>query len=199
MIVPSRQVPQKNRRAVILCDQQIHRAIIIEVSDRQAASREWLRKSCAALLADVLKSLARVAKQQHRLPELHAFDSLFDRIIRMAVTEQQVKIAVIVVIKKFQTPAAHQPRSHPDPIGIGNVAEHFVLIVVVERVHFLIDIGREQVDPAILIVVRCVYSHPRAGFAKAADAHACKNSDFLKSPLATVRQKKIRHRIVSHI
>src|SRR3974390_2091895 len=168
MIFSPNHISQEKRRSVVLGNQQIHGSIIVKISQSQAARREWLRESRTTLLAYILKSLASVAKQQHGFPELYAFNSLLHRVVWMTIAEQQIKIAVIVVIEKLQTPAAHQPCRHADPVGVGNVSENFILVILVERVHLLIDVCLNKADPAILIVIPRVHAHAGTWLAEAA-------------------------------
>src|SRR5215467_139898 len=117
----------------------------------------------------------------------------------MPVTQKQVDFTVIVVVDKLQSPPAHQPRGQADAVRVRNIGEDLVLIVVVERIHFLIDIGLKQIDPAILIVVGCVYSHSRPRLAECAHTYTGYHSDLFELSLASIGEEKIRNRIVRDI
>ena len=72
----------------------------------------------------------------------------------------------------------------PIPVSDGSVAEAFVFVVVVERVHLLIDVGDEEIGPAVLVVVRGIDAHAGPGAAVGAVAYARDQADFLEFPLA---------------
>src|SRR5258708_15192554 len=61
-------VAQQNRRSAIDMDQHVNRAIIVEVSNGQAARRNWSGKNGAALRADVLEPPPGVVHENRRLP-----------------------------------------------------------------------------------------------------------------------------------
>ena len=77
----------------------------------------------------------------------------------MTVGDEQVQIAVIVNVKEFHTPAAHLNRCFPDSIGNRHVVKCVVVIVVIERVHFPIDIRDKKIGPTIVVKVRRIDAH----------------------------------------
>ncbi len=56
----------------------------------------------------------------------------FDLVIGMAVGNEQVKVAVVVVVKEFHAPAAHQPRQAPKAHGSSHVLETEVVSVAID-------------------------------------------------------------------
>ena len=78
------------------------------------------------------------------------------------------------------------------------VGKGFVLVVGVQREHFLIDIGDEQVFPAIGIDVSRVHAHAGARLAVLAEAHFSRQRDLLPFAFATIDEQKILHRIIGH-
>ncbi len=77
----------------------------------------------------------------------------------MAIAKDEVQVAVIVVIKKFQAPAAHQVCSGANARGNSDISKTLVFVVVIERIHFLVNVGNEQIDPPVLIVVGRIHTH----------------------------------------
>jgi hypothetical protein len=59
--------------------------------------------------------------------------------------------AIIVEIKVLNSPATQQGRHSPNAVGNGHIVEGFILIVVIQRMHLAVDVGDEQVGPAILL------------------------------------------------
>ena len=63
----------------------------------------------------------------------------------------RANIAIIVEIKVLNSPATQQGRHSPNAVGNGHIVEGFILIVVIQRMHLAVDVGDEQVGPAILL------------------------------------------------
>src|SRR5437762_4101973 len=84
-------------------------------------------------------------------------------IIRVAIAEQQIHIAIIIKIKKLQSPTTEKFCRRADSCGKRDIAKALIPIVMVEREHLLIDIRNEEIDPAVLIVVGGANYIPRPG------------------------------------
>src|SRR5580704_2667523 len=191
-------VAKQHRRGVVDGDKYVDRAVVVEIAQRHATRGEWLRENRAALRADVFKAVAGVVEQKHRLEIFHGGGALVDAVVGMAVAEQQIEVAVVVVVEKFQSPAAHQARGGTDAGRHGGIGKSFVLVVVVDRIHLLVDVGDEEIDPAVLIVVGSVNAHAGARAAETAVANACKQADFLEFSVAAIGEKKIGDRVVAN-
>src|SRR5207244_13322254 len=89
-------------------------------------------------------------------------DAGIDVVVGMAVAEDEIEVAVVIVVEEFEAPAAHELSGGADAGSNGGVAEGFVLVVVIERIHFLIDIGDKEIGPAVLVVVGSVHAHTGA-------------------------------------
>ena len=83
----------------------------------------------------------------------------------MAVGEEQIDGAVVVVIEELQPPAAQQARRLRDAVDVRDVAEGLVLVVLVEREHLLIDVGDEQILLAVAVEVGGIDAHAGARLA----------------------------------
>ncbi len=112
----------------------------------------------------------------------------------MSVGEDEIGIAVVVVVEELQPPAAQEARSLADLAGL--VQEGEVFLVLVEAEEFLIDVGDEQVLPAVAVVVGGVNAHPRARRARVAEGHARGQADLLEPAAATVHEEEVGHRVV---
>src|ERR1035437_9911262 len=99
----------------------------------------------------------------------------------MTVAEQKIEIAIVVVVEEFQSPSAHQARGRTNARRKGEVAKGLVLVVVIERVHLVIDVGLEQINPAVLIVVSRIDSHPGTWFAENIHPNSRQQTYFFKS------------------
>src|SRR5271165_5185631 len=114
-----------------------------------------------------------------------------------AVGGDGVQGAVVVVIEKFQAPAGHPARGHADAAGHGDGIESFVVIVLVQRENFLVDVGDEQVHEAIFVEVGGIHTHAGSRAAIFAVGDVGSQTNFLEMSNA-IHKKKIRHGVVGH-
>ncbi len=87
----------------------------------------------------------------------HARNPRFDHIVRMSVDEKQIGIAVIVVVKELQSPAAQQLSRRRNLTRL--IREDQLLIVMIKTEKLLIDIGDEKILPAVAIVISRIDTH----------------------------------------
>src|SRR5260221_1923366 len=121
---------------------------------------------------------------------------LFDLVVWMTVRNKKVDVAVIVVIEKLYAPTAHEAGRAADADWNRNVVKRFVVAILVDGVHFLIDIGYEQILPAVLIEVGSVHAHSGSRVALLAECDARRQADLLEFAVAAVAEEKILNRIV---
>ena len=99
----------------------------------------------------------------------------------MPICDHEIKIAVIIVIEEFQTPAAHELGGAGNTRWRSEIVEGLVVLVSVHRIKLMIEIGNEQVHPAVLIEIRGVHTHPGAGFPSFAEADAGGEPDLFEA------------------
>src|SRR5437016_1476154 len=85
-----------------------------------------------------------------------------------------------VVVEKLQSPTAHHPGCGTDTCRASLIVKSFVVIVLIDRKHFAVDIGYEQVHPSIFIEVRGIHSHAGTSAAVGAVSHARLSSNFFE-------------------
>src|ERR1041384_6367301 len=112
----------------------------------------------------------------------------------MTIRQDQIRVAIVVVIKETQTPAAEQTRCRSNLAG--PVDKGQVLLIVIETEQFLIDIGNEQVLPAVVVVIGCIDSHSRARRARIAVRHTGQQTGLFKLSLPLIDEEKVRERVV---
>src|SRR4029079_2201051 len=87
----------------------------------------------------------------------------------MDIDQNEVRIAVVVIIEKPQPPTTQHLGRRPNFSGL--VSKYHVFLVVIETKKLAIDVGYKQILPAIAIVVCRVYAHPRARLACLTESH----------------------------
>src|SRR5215831_6503626 len=121
---------------------------------------------------------------------------LFDLIVWMAIYDEQVDVAIVIVIEEFQSPPAHQPGDATDAHRPGDIVESQVVVVFVYGIHFMIHVRDEEVLPAILIEVRGIDAHPRARPPLLAEGHAGIQADVHEFSVFLVEKQEILDGVV---
>src|ERR1700733_12511712 len=164
MVARGSNIAQQQGIAVIYGDLNVDSSIVVEASHGQAARREFLPERAARLCAYVFEPMlicaAGIAEQEQWLLVCDIGETLVDMVVRVAVRENQVKIAIVVEIEEFQPPAAHQKSCFSDSVGIRYIVKHAVMLVAVESVFLMTDVDNNQVHPTILFIGARTYPHP---------------------------------------
>ena len=138
MISAHRAIFEQQRWSVVDSDQNIHSPVVVEVPYSHTTGRKSLPENWTPLGANIFQGFSCVTEKQERFPVSHVGRVFFDPVIRMAIGDKQIVIAVIVVIKKLCSPTTHKTGHGRHAEYAGLIAECFIVIVVVKRVHFLI-------------------------------------------------------------
>ena len=96
---------------------------------------------------------------------------LVDHVVGVPVGEEQIDVAVVVVVEELQAPSRQQPRGLSNGIRVRDVCEPLVPVVLVQREHLLVHVGDEKVLEPVLIEVRGVNTHSRTRLPVRAEAH----------------------------
>src|SRR5256885_12202612 len=86
----------------------------------------------------------------------------FDLVIGMSVGNEQIDVAIIVIVEKLYSPSTHQPCYASESHGLGHIVKCKVVIIVIDRIHLLIHISDKKVLPAVLIEIRRIHAHTGA-------------------------------------
>src|SRR5215813_14404196 len=105
---------------------------------------------------------------------------LFDLVIRMSVGDEQIQIPIVVIVEKLYSPSAHEPCYASKSHWLSQIVEGKVVITAIDGVHLLVDIGYEEVLPAVLIEIGRIDSHARAGSPILAIGHTSLECHLLK-------------------
>ena len=113
--------------------------------------------------------MAGVLKHQQRLFVFYARSAHLDKVVGMAIYQQQIRVTIVVIIEEPQSPTAQHLRCCSYFAGF--IRKSQILLVVIKTEELSIDVGYKKILPAIAIIVRCVYSHSRARFAVLTEGH----------------------------
>src|SRR6185369_16229253 len=103
-------------------------------------------------------------------------------------------VAVVVVIKELQAPAAEQLRRWSNFAGL--IGEDQLLVVMVETEELLIDVGDEKILPAVAVEVSSINAHAGSWPSRFSIRDTGCQSDLLKLSATFVEKEKVGHRVV---
>ena len=76
-----------------------------------------------------------------------------DEVIGIAIGQEQIQIAIVVVVKKFQPPTTQQASGLANSRQAGLVIVGAIVIVLIDRVLLHINVRDKQIHPAVLIEI----------------------------------------------
>src|SRR6185503_8387156 len=180
----------------VIRNQHIEIAVVVKIASGHAPPGKVPVENLAGLRADIFEIVTGILKHQERLFVLHAFGAHLNKIIRMAVDKEEVRITIVVVIEETQSPAAQHLRRRSYLPGF--VRKNQVFLIVIETKKFLIDISHKKILPTVTIIVSGVNSHPGARLPGITEGHPGRQSDFFKFAATLIEEQKIWHRIVGY-
>src|ERR1700746_3538477 len=109
MIARLRFVAQDMNRAPVGRDRRVEAPVIVDVTNRQAASYPRLLESGTGVGGNIDERLAvHVPREQHGLPIVYLGGSLLNGIQIVALRDEQVFPTIVVVVEEADTPPGMQ-------------------------------------------------------------------------------------------
>lgn len=189
-------VLEEERRFAVIGDEYIDAPIIVVVPNGQPSRGKRFLKNRAGSGADVLEDTCCVFEEEQRLFVFDLLGILFDHVVRVPVGKNGVDPAVIVEIEKFEAPTREEAGGLGHGMFVCRIDKGLGLVVLVEGEHFLIDIGDEEVLPAIVVDIECVDSHSRSGLTTAAEGNLCGEADLFPLAFAAIHEQEVLDGIV---
>src|SRR5438132_52255 len=128
MVLISNLVMQKNRGSIIDRDQDIHRAIVIKISDGHPTGGKRLSEQRAALRTYILETFASVAEQHERFLVFHLAVQTLDEVIVIAVGQEQIQTAISISFGRHYSTIL--PRIFSNARGFADIDERAIAIIV---------------------------------------------------------------------
>ena len=185
--------PPQRRRVVLVGDDDLERAVGVEVERRQAARR-------SLGFAEPFRPVAAgfPDEQLVRLPvTLAQGGSVLDLRVEVAVRERQVEIAVVLRVEEDGAPAEGLEGGGGDADPDSVFEEQFRGDGAVEGVVVVGEVRHRQVEPAVPVGVRGGDAHAPLGGAVRAERHAGEEPHLLEAA-AVVRKQRVRPAVVGH-
>src|SRR6266851_5262374 len=98
-------------------------------------------------------------EEQERFVVLHPRIMHLNEIIRVAVNQEKVRVAIIIIVKKSQSPATQKLRGRAYFARFIRKSKIFLIVIKAEKL--LLDVSYKKVLPAITVKVHRIDSHSR--------------------------------------
>src|SRR5262245_29653398 len=187
------------RRFVYVVDRNVDVAVVVDVAERGAAPGVRCGDRWPEPLRQILESpVAQVAIDDLPLLIRRLGLDLLDLRVDVAIDQEQIEPAVEIEIEEADTPA-EPARVEADAAREGAVLAQAVAAVRVERRRVAGEIGLEDVDRAVAIVVAEREPHPGLRLAVLAVSTAGRHGNVFERAVALVPIERARVRIVRHV
>ena len=113
--------------------------------------------------SDLVESPPFIPVKQVPLPVAQAGGQLFELGVEVAIGDEDVEPAVVVAVEEGGAEAEERPHDAVEPGAGGGVGEEPAAVVAVEGVDVLREIGHEEVEVAVVVVVAAVHTHAGLG------------------------------------
>src|SRR5260370_34666925 len=141
MVAVASAVAQQQGRVSIIAHNHIHETVVVEVCERHASPDVWRLESAAGALRRFRElAVAFVVEQRVDLLEMHVRRDLLHFRIDMAVGDEQIKPAVVVVIEEAAAKAEYFSSGNRDPRLIAHLVKRAFSIVVPKMIRVFLEI-----------------------------------------------------------
>src|SRR5207249_1468023 len=153
---------QEHRSAAVSCNEHIKGSVIVIVPHGQTSRSEALLKRRPPFCAYIFQLAVRaLMKEQERLLVPNLARVTPDHVVWMAVGQDQIDRAVVVIVEILESPATQKPGRLRNAVRVCDIVEGLVFIVVVKRKHFLIDVSHKEILPSVVVQIAGVDAQDR--------------------------------------
>ena len=202
-------VEQQPGGAVVVRDDEIRVAIVVHVAGGQTATDERglaveqpggrrLEAASARAVGHVQKGLVRLVQGEGIVFRARPSGGERDG----AVDRREVEPAVVVEVDEGGAEGGRVP-ARPAEIGrvraIPELRRTGLRVVPVERVRLAVEVGQEEIEVAVSVVVARRDAHARLGFAVRVESGAADQPVLDQFAVAAVEPEVIRHQVVRDV
>src|ERR1700722_4144423 len=145
--------------AIVGGNHGVDTTIIVQVTGSQSAADPGLLKDFSGTGGHVHKAVPVIAEQEKRLAIAEIGIAELDSVEIVALGNQEVLPAVIVVVEKNGNPAGVRHADLSQTGGEAGIVEGAIAIVLIQSIALIGKVGDEKVRPAVVIVVGEVDAH----------------------------------------
>src|ERR1700674_5533161 len=118
--------------------------------------------------------------------------------VGVAVGNEQIDPTVVVVIEKLSSPAYIRKAYRGHSGIVGNIGERIASNVAVKDIVFIVEVGNEYIEPAVVIIVAHSDAHAALLGTVSVDRHTRFESDLAKRTIPVVVVEIVRRRVVGY-
>ena len=197
MILRRCLVAENVRRTAVSGDHCIQPAVVVQIADSHPTTDPLLFEHIAGLRGHIHEgAVAHVPRQQHRLLIVKLRIVQLDCIQIVALRDQQVFEAVVVVVEKMNAPSGMQKRHARKARDIRVIGERAVAVVAIQRVLLVCEIRDDQVRQTIVVEVLEVDAHTRVSAAITVNGDLRREPLLLERAIAVVVIEELGHGVV---
>ena len=199
--VALRRLPvlQQRRRIVHVVDDEVEIAVVVEITDSEAAANAGDLQTRAGAIRHVAEPRAQAQQQLVLLPVgLPELRVLLDVREDVAVGKEQIERAVEIGVEERRAPSHADERRAGDVALQARVLELAAVDVVIQRVPIARERREHEIHAPVAVVVARVRSHSRLRACVTVERHARRESDVLETSVAGVVVQEVGVRVVRH-
>ena len=192
-----RHVSEQRGAVVLVVDDGVDAAVVVEIAERRAARRLDDGEAAAGRGRDLVEPRpVSIAEQQRALRPRHPPIVAIHLRIHVPVGHEQVQPAVVVVVEEPGAPPEKRQRRRAQAEPPGHVLETAIAEVAAQRVGIVREVGDERVHAAVVVVVAQRQPHPRLFAPFLVQREPGREAGFLERALARVPIQIVRRGVV---
>src|SRR5579871_3363495 len=181
----------EQRRAVVLKDQYVQSAVIVDIAPGRAASHDLAVERHAAAEPDFGKVvIPQVAEQQSRLSVRDPRFALSDIVNNMPVNLQNVFPSVVVEIESKHPESQDVAGRLADARTVGFIKEHSGLRFVKQHGPSALKVAHYQAKASVVVEVVAIDSHPARRHPVCHERDSRLGAEVLERAIAPVLEQK---------
>src|SRR5579883_864428 len=195
----SQIIAQQRGRLVHVHDQDVEVAVVIEIAESDATARVRLGDARPGLLQQFFELAgAEIAKDHARRLVRDLGQLVLDFRIDHAGGVEQIGQAVVIQVHNAGAPA-DEPRLDAQPGAARHIQKHALAVVAVEHGQIVLEVGLENVEVTVGVVVADAQPHARLQFAVLAQRDAAFETAFGERAVAVVAEQQAGGKVAGHV
>src|ERR1700676_823154 len=196
-LVGATLVEVEMRRAAIGHEEDVESTVVIDVGVGGAPCDFRSGEGAPNFIRDLFKlAVPELAEQVRRLRVADALLYALDLIFDVAVGDEDVLPAVVIVVEEETAEAERYERRTTDFRARSFIHEQAVAFVVVEREHLVCKICNDEAGAAGTVIIHSINAHAGAGHAIFAERDASRNGTLFEGAILFIQVELVGLRVV---
>jgi hypothetical protein len=180
-------------------DKDVHVAVVVKVADGAPTAGLFDSDCSPNFLRDLLESpVAKISVELLRLEVRRTVSEIVDPRMNMAVRHEDVQLHVIVEVDEAGSPAQMLKRGCGQTCSKCFIGKESGTVGPVKGIGVVREMRHEDVEQAIVVVVRDVESPSRLWTSFSAEGDTGRKTDFGKCAVPVVFVQSVGNRVIGH-